>query len=79
MIDSKFNEWVKEFNEDYQKSEAYKNVASRGHGELDQRVLGWYIQFKQHQSHEKLVYWTRWLVLATWTLCIATLLLVKLG
>ena len=78
-MDKKFEKWIEEFDIDYKKSKTYNVLTGRGYSEVDQKVLGWYLQFKQQQSSDKLVYWTRWLVFATWALCGITLLLVKFG
>ena len=68
-MDKKFDEWAKEFDLGFKKSEAYKNLISKGYDQNAKDLLGWYFQFKQERM-------TRWLVYGTWALVIATLLLV---
>jgi len=78
-MDKQFEQWIKEFDESFIKSESYKTLVGKGYSESIINLLGWYLQYKQQQSSEKLVYWTRLLVLGTWVLCGITLLLVKFG
>lgn len=78
-MDKQFEQWIREFDNDFKKSESYQTLVGKGYSESVIRLLGWYLQFKQQQSSERLVYWTKWLVFATWTLCGVTLLLVKFG
>ncbi len=78
IMDERFNGWAKEFDNSFRDSEAYKNMISKGYDQNAKDLLGRYFQFKQEQSHEKLVSWTKWLVFGTWALVIATLLIVVL-
>lgn len=73
-MDKEFDECAREFDESFKKSEAYKNLISKGYDQNAKDLLGWYIQYKQQKSNERVIYWTRWLVFGTWILAIGTLL-----
>ena len=78
-MDQEFEEWMVEFDKDWKDSKAYNLMVGKGYSQATYQLLSWYMQFKQNKSHEKLVKWTIWLVLGTWALVIATLLLVALN
>jgi hypothetical protein len=76
-MDKKFEEWVDEFARDWKESKSYDSMVSKGWSENAHKLLGWYLQFKQAQAHEKILWWTRSLAIATWVLALATILLIK--
>lgn len=75
-MDKEFEKWAKEFEKDWRDWNSLKVLT-----ETNQRGLGkeLFTFFMQHKSHKQLVWWTMWLVIGTWILAIATILLVKFG
>jgi len=71
MVDKEFNDWAREFEKDWQNSDAYASLANCNKG-LGKELFAYYIQYK---SQEKIAKLTKKLVIGTWLLAIATIIL----
>jgi len=78
-MDKQFEDWIKEFDKSYKGSESYQILVGRGYGENDQKMLGWFLQYKQQQSNEKMLLWTKVMAIAACVSALATALLIKYG
>ena len=76
-MDKDFEKWMEEFDKDWKESKAYNIMVGRGYSQATYQLLTWYMQFKQGQSHERILWWTKSLAIATWVLALATILLIK--
>lgn len=71
-MNKEFENWAEEYGKTWEDSKAYKEFVKSNKG-LGKELFAIYIQFK---SQEKLAKWTIGLVIGTWVLAIATILLV---